>query len=372
MKILSVIGTRPEAIKMAPVLHELARHPDRLQSLVCLTAQHRQMLDQMLNLLDITADFDLDTMQPDQTLSTLTSRLLEKLDPIFDRVQPDWILVQGDTTSVMAASLAAYYRQIKVGHVEAGLRTYDKNSPYPEEVNRRIVGSIADLHFCPSARARELLLAEGVRAQNIKVTGNTVIDALLQMRERVKTAKPALPRGLCEAMAGRRMILVTGHRRENFDGGLENICLALRDIAAQNPDVLICYAVHLNPRVRETVYRILSGTEGIMLIEPQPYDAFIWLMDNAFMILTDSGGVQEEAPTLGKPVLVLRDVTERPEGVDAGNASIVGTSRDTIRTHTQALLDNEALYRRMTAQTNPYGDGTAAFKIVQALLNYPE
>jgi len=369
LTVLSVFGTRPEAIKMAPVLRELARHPDRVRSVVCVTAQHRQMLDQVLDLLEIVPDYDLDLMQERQTLAQLSARVLTALEPVLAEVRPDWVLVQGDTTSVMAASLVAFYHSVRVGHVEAGLRTNDKRAPFPEEVNRRLTSVIADLHFAPTERARQALLCEGIPETDIKVTGNTVVDALLWMLSIVRRRPPALPDGLAQSLVDRRLILVTAHRRESFDTGLEQICLALCDVAQYHSDLCIVYPVHLNPNVREPVYRILGNVERVRLIDPLPYASFVWLMDQAYLILTDSGGVQEEAPSLGKPVLVMRETTERPEGILAGNACLVGTQRAQIVSQTRDLLLNVERYQRMATARNPYGDGKAALRIVESLLS---
>ena len=368
LTVLSVFGTRPEAIKMAPVVWELAKHSDRVRSVVCVTAQHRQMLDQMLDLFQITPDYDLNLMQERQTLAQLTARVLVSLEPVLAQVQPDWVLVQGDTTTVMAVSLVAFYHNIRVGHIEAGLRTRNKRAPFPEEINRRITSVIADLHFAPTERARQALVAEGISEAAIRVTGNTVIDALLWTRDVTRLQSPTLPDGLAEAITDKRLILVTAHRRESFDGGLEQICLALRDLVQAYSDLCIVYPVHLNPNVRKPVYRILSNVERVHLIDPLPYASFVWLMDQAYLILTDSGGVQEEAPSLGKPVLVMRETTERPEGILAGNARLVDTKRARIVGETRRLLANAERYQRMARASNPYGDGKAAPRIVESLL----
>lgn len=369
LTVLSIFGTRPEAIKMAPVIRELERHPDRVRSIVCVTAQHRQMLDQVLELFRIKTDYDLDLMQERQTLSELSARILVALDPLLAEVRPDWVLVQGDTTTVMTVSLAAFYRGIKVGHVEAGLRTNNKRAPFPEEINRRITSVMADSHFAPTEQARKALLSEGIPDAAIRVTGNTVIDALLQVRDLVRRELPLLPHGLTEAIAGKRMILVTAHRRESFDKGLEQMCLGFRDLVLSHPDIAIVYPVHLNPNVREPVYRILGDVERAYLIDPQSYASFVWLMDQAFLILTDSGGVQEEAPSLGKPVLVMRETTERPEGIAAGNAALVGTDRAQIVNRTTELLMDAGRYTTMAMARNPYGDGKAAMRIVESILD---
>lgn len=369
-KVLTVFGTRPEAIKMAPVVKELARHPDAFETKVCVTAQHRQMLDQVLDLFDITPNYDLDIMKPGQSLTDVTCNVLQGLAPVLEDFRPDVVLVHGDTTTTMAASLAAYYQKIDVGHVEAGLRTGNIYSPWPEEMNRKLAGAISRYHFAPTERSRENLLREGVPADTIHVTGNTVIDALLDVVEKVRTDS-----ALRDKMAGRfsflrpdsRMILVTGHRRENFGEGFENICQALKEIAAAHSDVEIVYPVHLNPNVQEPVRRILSHCPSVHLIEPQDYLPFVYLMDRSYLIITDSGGVQEEAPSLGKPVLVMRDTTERPEAVTAGTVKLVGTDRERIVAEAADLLSNTASYDRMAHAHNPYGDGMAAERISSSL-----
>src|SRR6185312_15505709 len=346
LTILSVFGTRPEAIKFAPVVRELANHPRMIRSTVCVTAQHRQMLDQVLELFRITPDCDLNLMQEHQTLSLLTARSLTALEPVLTEVQPDWVLVQGDTTTAMATSLLSFYHHIKVGHIEAGLRTANKQAPFPEEINRRITAVIADMHFAPTEHARQALLAGGIDDTTIHVTGNTVVDALYWVREELRLRPQHLPDELREAIDDKRLILVTGHRRESFGEGFEQICLALRDLALCNPDIVIVYPVHLNPSVREPVYRILKDTKALYLIDPLPYASFIWLMSRAHLILTDSGGVQEEAPSLGKPVLVMRETTERNEGILAKGACLVGVDRARIVNQTQDLLDNAERYQQ--------------------------
>ena len=366
IKVLSIFGTRPEAIKMAPVVLELGKHPDQFQSVVCVTAQHREMLDQVLNLFQITPDHDLDLMREGQTLSGLTSRVFAALDPVFEAERPDWVLVQGDTTTVMAASLAAFYHRVKVGHVEAGLRTGDKWQPFPEEINRKIAGVVADLHFAPTETAKNNLLAEGVDPKTIHVTGNTVIDALLMAAE--------MPFDLEDSpLAGipweKKIILVTAHRRENFGRPLEDICAALQEIAAKYKDeVHLVYPVHPNPNVTETVYPALEKIPNISLLEPLDYLPLVQLMKRAYLVVTDSGGIQEEAPGLGVPVLVLREKTERPEAVTAGSVKLVGTTRQEIFARITGLLSDLVEYQRMTQVINPYGDGTAARQIVEALI----
>lgn len=371
-KVLTVFGTRPEAIKMAPVVKELERHHDVFEAKVCVTAQHRQMLDQVLELFNITPHYDLDIMKTGQSLTDVTCNVLQGLAPVLEDFRPDVVLVHGDTTTTMAASLAAYYQKIDVGHVEAGLRTGNIYSPWPEEMNRKLAGAITRYHFAPTERSKENLLREGVPAEYIHVTGNTVIDALLDVVEKVRT-----DRSLQEEMGKRfdflnpdkRLILVTGHRRENFGNGFENICMALKEIATENSDVEILYPVHLNPNVQEPVHRLLSGCPSVHLIEPLDYLPFVYLMDRSYLIITDSGGVQEEAPSLGKPVLVMRDTTERPEAVTAGTVKLVGTDRECIVAEAADLLCNQSSYERMSLAHNPYGDGLAAGRICVSLAN---
>ena len=364
--ILSVLGTRPEAIKLAPVILETRRRSGFV-STVCATAQHRELLDQALAPFGIKPDYDLDIMAHDQSLAQVTARAIAGLDRVIGEVRPDVVLVQGDTTTVLCGALAAYYHQVRVGHVEAGLRTGDKYSPYPEEMNRRLVAPLADYHFAPTAEARRALLEEGIPDSAIFVTGNTVIDALLWMRDRVRERPPALPPGLAQVLQGRQMVLVTGHRRESFGEGFESICRAIREVADAVPDVAFVYPVHLNPHVQEPVHRILGGHERIHLAEPLPYAPFVWLMDQATLVLTDSGGVQEEAPSLGKPVLVMREKTERPEGIEAGNARLVGVCKERIVKELLDLLRDSEKRAAMTAVANPYGDGKAAKRIVDIL-----
>nr|WP_281287729.1 UDP-N-acetylglucosamine 2-epimerase (non-hydrolyzing) [Geobacter argillaceus] len=375
MTILSIFGTRPEAIKMAPVIKELERHRNQFKSVVCVTAQHRQMLDQVLDLFTIHPDYDLDIMKPGQDLFDVTCNVLQGLKQVLELERPDIVLVHGDTTTTMAAALAAYYCRVRVGHVEAGLRTHNKFAPFPEEMNRTIAGHLADLHFAPTDLARQNLLREGVSNESVVVTGNTVIDALLHVTGSIK-ASSALQQQFAEQFSflnpAKRLVLVTGHRRENFGEGFDNICLALAAIARQHGDVEILYPVHLNPNVREPVNRILkgSGLPNIHLIEPLDYLPFVYLMDRSWMIITDSGGIQEEAPSLGKPVLVMRDTTERPEAVAAGTVKLVGTDVDRIVHSTSLLLTDEHAYEAMSRAHNPYGDGKAAKRIVSALKQY--
>ncbi|MFZ4984952.1 MAG: non-hydrolyzing UDP-N-acetylglucosamine 2-epimerase [Blastocatellia bacterium] len=365
MKILSVFGTRPEAIKMAPIVRMLAQRSPQVESVVCVTAQHREMLDQVLGLFDIVPDYDLDLMRPNQSLAALTGLALERLDKVIGEVKPDWVLTQGDTTTAMVASLAAFYHRVKVGHVEAGLRTWDKYQPFPEEVNRRIADTVADLHFAPTDQSRDNLLREGIPSASIIVTGNTVIDALLDVAARPydwnSGPLAAVPRG-------KRIVLVTAHRRENFGAPLRAICAALRDVASFSPDLQIVYPVHLNPNVREVVHLELGSLPNVSLLPPLDYLPLVHLMKAAELILTDSGGIQEEAPGLGKPVLVLREVTERPEGVAAGTVRLVGTGRQQIRDETWRLLNDPAAYRNMANAVNPYGDGEASRRIIESIV----
>jgi UDP-N-acetylglucosamine 2-epimerase (non-hydrolysing) len=371
MKILSIFGTRPEAIKMAPVVRELIRRSADLpiQVGVGVTAQHRQMLDQVLALFKLQPDYDLDLMTENQSLAQITASALTGVTQILERENPDWVLVQGDTTTAMTATLAAFYRRIKVGHVEAGLRTWDKFQPFPEEINRKIVDGICDLHFAPTATARQNLLREGLSDASIHVTGNTVIDALQWV-----AAQPfdwhSFFGGTLTLDPAQRLILVTAHRRENFGAPMEQICTALREIAKQyREDVHIVYPVHLNPNVQAPVRRILSNVPNITLLSPLDYLPLVQLMKRAYLVLTDSGGIQEEAPGLGKPVLVLRETTERPEAVDAGTVKLIGTDCERIIAETTGLLENPSEYARMARAVNPYGDGHAAERIVEVLLS---
>lgn len=370
MKILSVFGTRPEAIKMASVVKAFAADP-AFDAKVCVTAQHRHMLDQVLDLFDITPDFDLDLMQPKQTLGDITSNVLQGMHRVYEQWLPDMILVHGDTTTTLAASLSAYYAKIRVGHVEAGLRTGNKYSPWPEEINRRLTGALADVHFAPTQKAHDNLVGEGISPACIHITGNTVIDALLDVVNRLRTNAV-----LCREMEehfpfldpDKKMVLVTGHRRENFGTGFENICHAIADIACRD-DVQVVYPVHLNPQVQEPVLRILSSSPDVFLLEPQSYLPFVYLMERCTLVLTDSGGIQEEAPSLGKPVLVMRDTTERPEALDAGTARLVGTDTATIVREVNGLLDDAIAYNVMAQAHNPYGNGMAANRIHAVLKN---
>jgi len=368
LRVLSIFGTRPEAVKMAPVVACLEAHA-KIESIVCVTAQHREMLDQVLELFSIRPDHDLNLMKPDQTLAGLTAAVFEQLDPVLEETSPDWVLVQGDTTTVMAASLAAYYRRIRVGHVEAGLRTGDKWQPFPEEVNRRIAGAVADLHFAPTDWARRNLLRENVPEDRIMVTGNTVIDALQEIADRpyeFSTGPAALTPAILPPE--RRVILVTAHRRENFGRPFQDILSALYQIAKAYPDITLVYPVHLNPNVRQPAHEKLGGVPNILLTEPLDYLSMVHLMKRSTLVLTDSGGLQEEAPALGKPVLVLRETTERPEAVEAGTARLVGTDQADIVRETRRLLDDPAAYLNMARAINPFGDGHAAERITAALL----
>ena len=368
MKVLTVFGTRPEAIKMAPVVNALAAD-SFFESKVCVTAQHRQMLDQVLDLFSIRPKFDLNLMKPGQDLSDITSNVLLGMRDVYQQWQPDIILVHGDTSTTLAASLSAYYAKVKVGHVEAGLRTHNKYSPWPEEMNRRLTGAITDIHFAPTEMARANLLAEGTADRTIHVTGNTVIDALLNVAERVRTDHAVQTKLAAQfefLVPGKRLILVTGHRRENFGSGFENICQALSQLARRT-DVQIVYPVHLNPNVQEPVRRILGNVPNVRLIEPLDYLPFVYLMDRSTLIITDSGGVQEEAPSLGKPVLVMRDTTERPEAVDAGTVKLVGTAATAIVSEANRLLDDQKAFDSMARAHNPYGDGNSANRIREIL-----
>lgn len=370
-KVMVVFGTRPEAIKMAPVVTAL-KADDGIETLVAVTAQHRQMLDQVLGLFGIEPDDDLDVMQPGQTLPGLFAKILGGMTTVLEKRRPDLVLVHGDTSTTFATALAAFYARIPVGHVEAGLRTGNLHAPWPEEANRRLTAPLSELHFAPTEGSRGNLLREGTPAQGIHITGNTVIDALLAVSQRVQ-ADAALQAELSARFPyleqDKRLVLVTGHRRENFGGGFEQICLAIRDLA-QRGDTQVVYPVHLNPNVQEPVNRILSGVQGVHLIEPLDYLPFVYLMTRSHLILTDSGGIQEEAPSLGKPVLVLRNTTERPEAVAAGTVKLVGTDRDTIVAETSRLLDDPSAYLEMSRAHNPYGDGDSAQKIARLVSGF--
>lgn len=374
-KILAVFGTRPEAIKMAPVVNALRSRPDRFSCVVCVTAQHREMLDQVLGLFSIVPDHDLNLMRPGQGLPDVTTAVLREFPAVLAMERPGLVLVHGDTTTTMAASLAAYYARVPVGHVEAGLRTGNKYAPFPEEINRRVTGAIADLHFAPTKGSRENLLREGVPEGSIVVTGNTVIDALLSVADRLREDGALAKRieaGFPFLDPSKKLILVTGHRRENFGEGFERICHALAEIASMRPSAEILYPVHLNPNVQESVRRILGtgSRRNTHLIGPVDYLPFVYLMMRSHLILTDSGGIQEEAPSLGKPVLVMREVTERPEAVMAGTARLVGTDREKIVAETLRLLDDPEACRAMLVAKNPYGDGKAAGRIADFLASW--
>lgn len=376
MKVLSVFGTRPEAIKMAPLVKALEAD-EFFTAKVAVTAQHREMLDQVLELFEIQPDYDLNLMKPGQELYDVTSGVLLGLRDILKDFQPDIVLVHGDTATTFGASLAAFYQQIPIGHVEAGLRTNNMYSPWPEEANRVLTGRLAQWHFAPTIRNQNALLAENIPKSQILVTGNTVIDALQMVVKKIKSSSELTDlihntltqAGLSLDVLGKRYVLVTGHRRENFGGGFENICAALAQLAKQNPETHFVYPVHLNPNVQEPVKRLLGGLNNIHLIEPLGYEPFVYLMQHAYLVLTDSGGVQEEAPGLGKPVLVMRDTTERPEAVEAGTVKLVGTNADIIVKEVQNLLDNENIYKQMSLAHNPYGDGKACQRIIDFLKN---
>ena len=365
-KVLLIFGTRPEAIKMAPLVKEFKQNQLSFETKVCVTAQHREMLDQVLDFFDVKPDFDLDLMKPGQNLYSLTATIIESLKPILEEFNPDYVFVHGDTTTTMASSIASFYSGAKVCHVEAGLRTNNKQSPFPEEINRQIAGRVCDYHFAPTVSSKKNLMRENVPEDSILVTGNTVIDALFESVKRVEN----LSNGVIESIKSelednQEVILVTGHRRENHGDGFERICLALRAIAEKKPEVKIIYPVHLNPKVQEPVKKHLSDLNNILLIDPLSYPDFIWLMNKSKIIITDSGGVQEEAPSLGKPVLVMRDTTERPEAVDAGTVLLVGTDKELITSEALDLLENEVRFKAMSELHNPYGDGQACKRIVE-------
>lgn len=368
-KILTVFGTRPEAIKMAPLVHALAAD-ERFEARCCVTAQHREMLDQVLDLFAIKPDYDLNLMRTGQSLNDVTARILLELKPVLQDFKPEVVLVHGDTATTFASSLAAYYEQIPVGHVEAGLRTGNIYSPWPEEANRKLTGTLTQYHFAPTETSQNNLLKENFKKENISVTGNTVIDALLMINDKIEQDEP-LQQQLSEQFPflreDKKLVLVTGHRRESFGGGFERICEALALTAKKHPEAQIVYPMHLNPNVREPVNRILAGISNVHLIEPQQYLPFIYLMNRSHIILTDSGGIQEEAPSLGKPVLVIRDTTERPEAVEAGTVKLVGTHVDRIVTGLTTLLQDEQAYKEMSFAHNPYGDGKACQRILDVL-----
>jgi UDP-N-acetylglucosamine 2-epimerase (non-hydrolysing) len=363
-KILLIFGTRPEAIKMAPLVKEFQKHHEIFETRVCVTAQHREMLDQVLDFFEIKADYDLDLMKPGQNLYGLTATIIESLKPILEEFTPDYVFVHGDTTTTMAGSIASFYSGAKVCHVEAGLRTHNKLSPFPEEINRQITSRICDYHFAPTETSKKNLLRENISDSSILVTGNTVIDALLKCVEKVNKIPSQLIQNLSHQIGNQEVVLVTGHRRENHGASFERICQALKKIAKDDINRLVIYPVHLNPKVQEPVNRILSGVNNVILIDPLAYQDFIWLMDRSKIIITDSGGVQEEAPSLGKPVLVMRDTTERPEAVEAGTVLLVGTNEDLIVSKALDLLNNEDSFVKMSKLHNPYGDGFASKRIV--------
>lgn len=372
IKNLIIFGTRPEAIKMASLVKEFQKHSTNFDTKVCITAQHREMLDQVLNFFEIIPDFDLDLMKPNQNLYTLTADIITSLKPILEEFKPDYVYVHGDTTTTMAASLASFYAGAQVCHIEAGLRTFDMQSPFPEEMNRSVTGVISNLHFAPTTTSRDNLVRENKKEKTIVITGNTVIDALLFSVNKVNSkdfvdAEVNQLKTLLDS--NKRLILVTGHRRENHGQGFINICDALKQIALENPDTQIVYPVHLNPNVQKPVYEMLAKIDNISLIAPLSYPAFVWLMEKSYLIITDSGGVQEEAPSLGKPVLVMRDTTERPEAVDAGTVLLVGTDKKRIVAETTRLLNNPEAYEQMGKLHNPYGDGKACNKVISHILN---
>jgi UDP-N-acetylglucosamine 2-epimerase (non-hydrolysing) len=371
MKVLSIFGTRPEAIKMAPLVVKLKQNA-QIDSAVCVTGQHREMLDQVLELFNITPDYDLNVMKKNQSLSEVTSRIINNLSPILEEYQPDLILVHGDTTTTFSAALSGFYHQVSVGHVEAGLRTGNIFSPWPEEANRKLVSCITEMHFAPTEQAMINLKQENVKENKIMVTGNTVIDALMMIKDNIEgdiNLQNSLSKNFSFIGDGKRIVLVTGHRRENFGQGFENICGSLKSLAIKNNDVNFVYPVHLNPRVREPVNQLLSNIDNIHLIEPQGYLEFVYLMINSYVILTDSGGIQEEAPALGKPVVVMRNTTERPEAVSAGTVVLVGTDKNKIVDTIDSLLNDKDRYREMSMAHNPYGDGTASEKIINHIID---
>lgn len=368
-KILIVFGTRPEAIKLCPLVLELRKHADRFNTVVCVTAQHREMLDQVLNIFNITPDYDLDLMQKDQTLFDVTSNCLVKIGKVIEKEKPDILIVQGDTTTTFSAALAAYYSKVKVGHVEAGLRTYNKYSPFPEEVNRRLSTVVSDLHFAPTQTNKNNLVLENIPENNIIVTGNTVIDALFWVIGKINKENKSY-KEFQDIDFNKKIILVTGHRRENFGKGFENICTAIKKIAQNHSDVEIVYPVHLNPNVRKPVNQILAGVSNIKLIEPLEYEPFVYLMNKSYFIISDSGGIQEEAPSIGKPVLVTRDTTERPEAVDVGAVKLVGTEIEEICAAAEMLLNDPVSYNRMASIQNPYGKGHSCQIIIESLNKY--
>jgi UDP-N-acetylglucosamine 2-epimerase (non-hydrolysing) len=369
MKVLTVFGTRPEAIKMAPLVKKMNK-ASRIESILCVTAQHREMLDQVMELFELVPDYDLNIMKPNQTISQITSNVLIGLEEILKKEKPDMILVHGDTTTTFASALAGFYQQIKVGHVEAGLRTYDKYSPYPEEMNRILTGNIADIHFAPTDRNRQNLLREAIPDDKIFITGNTVIDALLEVANKPYEFENEVLKDI--DFENKRVITVTCHRRENLGENMEHIFSAIKDIAEEFDDTEIIYPVHMNPKVRDIARKILGNTRRIHLIEPLQYQPFVNLMARSYLIITDSGGMQEEAPSLGKPVLVVRKETERPEAIEAGTVKLAGVSRDTIYRMTKELLTDKDAYEKMAHAANPYGDGHACERIIEILVQYEQ
>lgn len=369
MKILSIFGTRPEAIKMAPLVKMLDNDP-YFSSSVCVTAQHREMLDQVLDIFNIEPKYDLNLMTKNQSLSQLTSKMITKITDVLEKDKPDIVLVHGDTATTFAAALSAFYKQIKIGHVEAGLRTGNLNSPWPEEANRKLTGALTDMHFCPTETSKRNLISENISSEKIFITGNTVIDSLLMIKSLIDNDRN-LQKSFVEKFSyldpKKKLVLVTGHRRENFGTGFINICKSLRNLAISNPNIQIVYPVHLNPSVQKPVKELLSSIENIFLIEPLDYLPFIYIMNRSYLILTDSGGIQEEAPSLGIPVLVMRNTSERPEAIKAGTAKLVGTDSIKIEKEVQSLIDNKSLYYQMCHSHNPYGDGNSCSKILRFL-----
>lgn len=366
-KILLIFGTRPEAIKMAPLVKEFQKYKDKFETKVCVTAQHREMLDQVLNFFEIKPDYDLNLMKPEQSLFSLTADVIISMKPILEDFKPDYVFVHGDTTTSTASALAAFYAGVKICHVEAGLRTYNKTSPFPEEINRQLTGRLADFHFAPTEQAKLNLLSEGIESSTIYITGNTVIDALMYSKDKVEeVVDPQIEYLRSIIDQTKDLILVTGHRRENHGEGFINICKALKQLAIEQ-NVQIVYPVHLNPNVKEPVHSILGGLSSIHLIDPLAYPAFVWLMKKSKIIITDSGGIQEEAPSLGKPVLVMRDTTERPEAVEAGTVILVGTDTNEIIKQATILLTNNEVYNKMSKAHNPYGDGKTSMRIVSKI-----
>jgi UDP-N-acetylglucosamine 2-epimerase (non-hydrolysing) len=369
MRVLSIMGTRPEAIKMAPVIREMESRPDQFESRVCVSGQHREMLDQVLDVWHIVPDHDLAIMRPGQTLSHVASAVIDRLSEVLEAERPDWVLVQGDTTTAMAAALAAFHHGIPVGHVEAGLRTYDMSRPFPEEANRRIIGLLASMHFAPTAASARNLMREGAPADQVRITGNTVIDAFEHIASLDLNIAGTPLAGACDGglLSNRPVVLVTCHRRENFGSGLADICEAIHELACERPDVLFVLPVHPNPQVTQVVHGLLSNMLNVALLPPLEYQPLVWLLKRCTFLITDSGGLQEEATAAGRPVLVMRESTERPEGVDAGTAELVGSDHERILKHARLLLDDPTVYQRMSRRTHPYGDGSSALRIADYL-----